>query len=1365
MWTAFQKNKWLTRGIVISVFLMSFLSFSINVFSQSPSFPDDISFVSGEVIVKFKENIIDLSENSGHQAVDSFSESRQLESKEKISVANIAILESKTGESVESIINRLEDDPNVEYVQPNFQYEPFAIPTNDTHRGELWGLDNTGQLISGISGVADADMDAPEAWVISEGSSSVVVAVIDNGIAYNHPDINDNMWDGASCVDENGDALGGCIHGYDFGDSDKDPLPTTGSHGTQMAGIIAAEKNNNLGVIGLAPSAKLMAIRTNYTTADIVNGISFAEQNGVKIINMSFGVKGATCNDVDDTVLYAAIQSYSGLVVASAGNYVEEHGNGHFLIPADFSHDSICWTGLSNMISVASTNNNDVIGSNSDYGADYVDIAAPGIDIYTTILTQSYELIMDFDAHLPVVPPAVPAGFSVTNDFGTVDVDGGADWGNAVTGDSNSTPYDQTADSYFTSPIYDFSGGGTAIIDFWTRCDTEYESEIWYDYMTLEVTGDGANWSELNLGSGHGKFDEDSLDALSEESPLDETGNSDSYHFIKKTIPNNVLTNAFQFRFHWVADGDADTGSTGAGCIIDTLYIQRSTDGSDETYDMMQGTSGATAYTSGLAALLLGYNSTLTNSLLKGIIFETGDTLASLAGKLVHEKRVNAYNALNIFQPRGGFSVDDILPAVQLIQSVDGTGLMTINFKAKDGYAGIPVTLNTFEYSVDNGVGWNPPANGDSSASLSVSWNDNSYQTATDYLGTSYSFTLNTKHVDLAGLDGVDQSDVMIRFKVNDGAKDSPSVVSEAFIVDNVSPVIAEVTPVLTPTMDTTPDYEFSADEAGTIVYGGLCSSITTSAVVGNNIVTFNSLVDGVYDDCTITVADAVGNVSNIIAITSFQVDAGAPSISISAPTKTAVNTNITDITISVADVSGIQIVNVNTANSTASVGISCSQTSSTQVDCTVNLSSSGNLTVNATDDVGNVSQLSVNDFVINRFSGGGGGGGGASISSTSNTQTSFASSVIPTVTGNQTYSRPVELKESIIIVDLEASVKRAQVTEGGILTIRPNRESNVALIIPPYTELEGAMDWNGKIYPPLVQSKTLIDKEGGIINDSAHTLSREAVALIVKAGSDNSILNFSNEVELVLSVDLSNGQIVIIYSSEDGIKWNKEGTSVVKNNILRLKSKHLTYFAFEVIDEADNLHSSAPVLFTDIQNHWAEDYIKQLASSGVVNGKNEYSFSPDEFITRAELTKIAVNAFGFNSADADQSPFRDVKADTWFAPYVQSAKENGLIQGYNQHYFRPNEVINRAEALKILLEAGSFDNLFDYYNENYANKNDWWYVFFIDVPIGEWYSHYVAYAKDASVIGGYEDGTFKPANNITRAEVAKMVMKILELK
>ena len=141
--------------------------------------------------------------------------------------------------------------------------------------------------------------------------------------------------------------------------------------------------------------------------------------------------------------------------------------------------------------------------------------------------------------------------------------------------------------------------------------------------------------------------------------------------------------------------------------------------------------------------------------------------------------------------PIGGYTDDNTLPATQISQATDGSGVITINWKGRDNQSD-NVTLSGFEYSVDGGSTWNAPTNGDSSAAFSANWNDNGgggYSTATTLAAsTAHSFTLDTQHADLSGLDGVDQSDVMVRFLLNDGAFDSGALTSEAFRVDNELP-------------------------------------------------------------------------------------------------------------------------------------------------------------------------------------------------------------------------------------------------------------------------------------------------------------------------------------------------------------------------------------------------------------------------------------------------------------------------------------------------------------------------------------------------------------------------------------------------
>lgn len=173
---------------------------------------------------------------------------------------------------------------------------------------------------------------------------------------------------------------------------------------------------------------------------------------------------------------------------------------------------------------------------------------------------------------------------------------------------------------------------------------------------------------------------------------------------------------------------------------------------------------------------------------------------------------------------------------------------------------------------------------------------------------------------------------------------------------------------------------------------------------------------------------------------------------------------------------------------------------------------------------------------------------------------------------------------------------------------------------------------------------------------------------------------------------------------------------------------------------------------FVDVEGHWAEDYIREIYEMGIVSGKSPTNFEPNANITRAELTKIAVNAFNITPVESIQSFFRDVSESAWFYQYIAAAKNAKIVDGYSDNTFRPNEAINRAAALKILLEASGLE-----LSAGTAK--------FSDVSNDAWFAPYVNFAQVNNIVGGYSDETFRPANNITRAEVVKIVTKILELK
>ncbi|MEX2185151.1 MAG: S8 family peptidase [Pirellulales bacterium] len=260
---------------------------------------------------------------------------------------------------------------------------------NDTSFGTLYGLHNTGQS----GGTADADIDAPEAWNLTTGSSSVVAGIIDTGIDYTHPDLVGNMWTNpgeiaGNGIDDDGNGFVDDVHGYDFYNEDGDPMDDN-SHGTHVAGTVGATGDNGQGVVGVAWNVKLMALKfmgasgSGYTS-DAVRAVNYATMMrstygvNVRVLNNSWG-SGSYSYSLESAI--SASNTAGILFVAAAGNDgTDNDTTPHY--PSNFSP--------ANVISVASTDRNDTRSSFSNWGATTVDLGAPGSSIYSTVPGGGY---------------------------------------------------------------------------------------------------------------------------------------------------------------------------------------------------------------------------------------------------------------------------------------------------------------------------------------------------------------------------------------------------------------------------------------------------------------------------------------------------------------------------------------------------------------------------------------------------------------------------------------------------------------------------------------------------------------------------------------------------------------------------------------------------------------------------------------------------------------------------------------------------------------------------------------------------------------------------------------------------------------
>lgn len=327
--------------------------------AQSPG------YVSGEVIVKFNDEAV-KGKSFAAAAADLAAAHAALGLKMARTLPHGAAL-FKTAADVPSAVERLKSDPRVKYAQPNFIYQYCAVSDPLVS----WGITDA------VYGV-----QAETAWQYTYGSPDVVVAVLDTGVDYNHPDLKDSMWH---------DPQTGSV-GYDVYNGDADPMDDVG-HGTHVAGIVAAALNGT-GVAGVAPRVKIMAVKVlgadgAGTTASIVDGINYAAQHGAKVVNMSFG--SAVPGGAPDFLEYEAIKAHpEALFVAAAGNQANDSDTLP-VWPASFTVDWAVYglTALPNIVAVAAladpTSNPGSLASFSNYGVNSIALAAPGDNINSTV--------------------------------------------------------------------------------------------------------------------------------------------------------------------------------------------------------------------------------------------------------------------------------------------------------------------------------------------------------------------------------------------------------------------------------------------------------------------------------------------------------------------------------------------------------------------------------------------------------------------------------------------------------------------------------------------------------------------------------------------------------------------------------------------------------------------------------------------------------------------------------------------------------------------------------------------------------------------------------------------------------------------
>ncbi len=320
---------------------------------------DEAEFVPGEVLVKFKRG----ASPPAVQSILSAREATVLSEIEALGVKRLAVAEGQEWEVIEA----LRQHPLVEYAEPNYIARAMIVP-DDPYFPSQWGL---------------TKINAPQAWDITRGATNITIAIVDTGIDGSHEDLYGKVTAGYDFVNDRDIAANT--------NSDDCVYPCPYGHGTHVAGIAAAQTDNGIGVAGTSWGAlltplKVLNAKGSGTYYNVARAITYAANHGVDIINLSLAGPDPS-QELQDAVDYA--YNKGCLLVAAGGNCSWECT--HEVYPAGCEH----------VVAISATDEDDNRVGFSKYG-DWVDVAAPGTEIYSTV-PEGYEYKMGTSMSTPFV--------------------------------------------------------------------------------------------------------------------------------------------------------------------------------------------------------------------------------------------------------------------------------------------------------------------------------------------------------------------------------------------------------------------------------------------------------------------------------------------------------------------------------------------------------------------------------------------------------------------------------------------------------------------------------------------------------------------------------------------------------------------------------------------------------------------------------------------------------------------------------------------------------------------------------------------------------------------------------------------------